>query len=145
MRKLILFRLLFGVTLSFGLCFPGKLMAQKTKSKQRTKHASKVSAKPKVKKTLYGLASYYHPKFHGRKTANGQIFDQRKLTAACNVLPFGTRVKVTNLRNGKTVIVRVNDRLNKKTRRLIDLTHQAASNLGFLKRGLTRVKLEVLN
>ncbi|MCW5916311.1 MAG: septal ring lytic transglycosylase RlpA family protein [Ferruginibacter sp.] len=93
---------------------------------------------------LYGQASYYHQKFHGRKTASGHVFNQQKLTAACNVLPIGTRVRVTNLRNKKSVVVTVNDRLNKKTKRLIDLTYRAANTLGFIKRGLTRVKIEVL-
>lgn len=147
MRKSILFLLVFLVTL-LGVFFPGgQVSAQRNHSKQKGKPSTKSSVQKniKVKKTLYGLASYYHNKFHGRKTASGQIFNQHKLTAACNVLPIGTTVRVTNLRNGKSVIVIVNDRLNVKTRRLIDLTYQAASKLGFIKKGLTRVKLEVLH
>ena len=63
---------------------------------------------------LYGTASYYANKFEGRLTANGEIFSQQKMTAACNVLPLGTWIKVTNLYNGRSVIVKVNDRLHYK-------------------------------
>jgi len=98
----------------------------------------------KSKKVLYGQASFYSNKFHGRKTANGEIFSQDKFTAACNVLPLGTMIRVTNLKNGKTVVVKTNDRLHAKTRRLVDLTRAAAKKLGFISRGLTRVKVEVI-
>jgi rare lipoprotein A len=97
--------------------------------------------KPKV---LYGTASYYSNKFNGRKTANGEIFSQQKLTAACNVLPLGTWIRVTNLRNGRSVVVKVNDRLHEKMKRVVDLSRAAAEKLGFIRSGLTRVKVEVL-
>lgn len=99
--------------------------------------------KPKTK-VQYGIASYYSNKFNGRKTANGEIFSQQKLTAAHNTLPLGTYVRVTNLRNRRSVIVRINDRLNARNKRLIDLSRAAASKLGYIKSGLTRVKIEVL-
>jgi rare lipoprotein A len=67
-----------------------------------------------------------------------------KLTCACNVLPLGTWLKVTNMRNGKSVIVKVNDRLHPKMRRLVDLTRAAAQKLSYINSGLTRVKVEVL-
>ena len=95
-------------------------------------------------KTLYGQASFYSQKFEGRKTASGQIFNQRKFTAACNTLPLGTFIKVTNLKNGKTLIVQTNDRLHVKTKRIIDLTTAGAKRLGFVAAGHTRVKVEVL-
>jgi rare lipoprotein A len=95
-------------------------------------------------KVQYGIASFYSNKFNGRKTSNGEIFDQRKFTAAHNSLPLGTYVKVTNLRNKKTVIVKINDRLHARNKRLIDLSRAAAQKLGFVKSGLTRVKIEVL-
>lgn len=102
-------------------------------------------AKPAAsKKILYGMASFYANKFNGRKTANGEIFSQNKLTCACNILPLGTWIKVTNLRNGKTVIVKTNDRLHPKMKRIIDLTKAAAVKLGYVSAGLTRVKVEVL-
>ena len=97
-----------------------------------------------TKRTLYGLASFYHNKFNGRKTANGEIFSQKKFTCACNVLPLGTWIKVTNMRNGRTVVVKTNDRLHPRMKRIIDLTRAAAVQLGYVSNGLTRVKVEVL-
>ncbi len=99
--------------------------------------------KPSVKKVFYGQASFYSNKFNGRETANGEIFSQKKFTCACNVLPMGTWIKVTNLRNGKSAIVKINDRLHPKMRRIVDLTSAAAKKLGFTAAGLTRVKVEV--
>ena len=103
------------------------------------------TAAKKSSRILYGQASFYANKFHGRKTASGEIFSQDKLTAACNVLPLGTWIRVTNLKNGKIVVVKTNDRLHPKTRRLVDLTTAAAKKLGFISRGLTRVKIEVIH
>ena len=91
---------------------------------------------------LYGTASYYANKFEGRLTANGEVFSQQKMTAACNVLPLGTWVKVTNLYNGRTVIVKVNDRLHYKNKRLVDLSKIAARKIGYTGGGLTKVKVE---
>ncbi len=104
--------------------------------------------KPKPKKTVrvfYGQASFYANKFEGRRTANGEIFSQKKLTCACNVLPLGTWVKVTNLRNGRSVIVKTNDRIHPRIRRIVDLSKAAAQKLGYVSRGLTRVKVELLD
>lgn len=99
----------------------------------------------KSSRIFYGQASFYANKFHGRRTANGETFSQEKLTAACNVLPLGTWIRVTNLKNGKVIIVKTNDRLHPNTRRLIDLTRAGAKKLDFISRGLTRVKVEVIN
>jgi rare lipoprotein A len=99
---------------------------------------------PKSSKILYGTASFYANKFDGRKTANGEIFSQKKLTAACNILPLGTWLKVTNLKNGKTVVVKTNDRLHPSMKRILDLSKAAAVKLGYVAAGLTRVKVEVL-
>jgi rare lipoprotein A len=96
------------------------------------------------RKTLYGQASFYSTKFEGRKTANGEIFSHKKLTAACNSLPLGTWIQVTNLRNGKSVTVKTNDRLHPNTKRLVDLTMAGARKLDFVSAGLTRVKVLVL-
>ncbi len=93
----------------------------------------------------YGIASYYADKFNGRRTANGEIFSQDKLTAAHNSLPLGTYIKVTNLRNNKSVKVKINDRLHRKNKRLVDLSKAAARKIGFLKMGITRVKVKVLH
>jgi rare lipoprotein A len=92
----------------------------------------------------YGTASYYADKFEGRRTANGEIFHQDRLTAAHNALPLGTWIRVTNTRNNKSVIVKVNDRLHPRNSRLVDLSKAAARQLGYLRGGLARVKVEVL-
>lgn len=89
-----------------------------------------------------GKASYYGKKFQGRKTASGEPFDINKLTAASNGHPFGTMLKVTNIANGKSVEVRVNDRLSGGNR-IIDLSHAAAQQIGMVKAGLVEVKVEV--
>lgn len=91
-----------------------------------------------------GIASYYHPKFNGRKTSTGEIFSNSKLTAANNFLALGTKVKVTNMINGKSVIVKINDRMNKNNKRLIDLSQAAAKELDFIKDGLGRVSIEII-
>ena len=92
-----------------------------------------------------GRSSYYSSKFEGRKTASGEIFKQDSLTAAHKSLPFGTMVKVTNLKNDSTVIVRVNDRLSKNSRHCIDLTLRAAKKLNFVNNGITTVTIEKLS
>lgn len=88
-----------------------------------------------------GKASWYGPRFHGRRTSNGERFDMNGLTAAHPTLPFGTRVLVRNLANGREVIVRINDRLPGLKGRIIDLSKAAAAALGFLKAGETAVVL----
>ncbi len=93
----------------------------------------------------YGTASYYSNKFQGKPTASGELYDKAKMTCAHNSLPLGTWVKVTNLRNKRSVIVRVTDRLHHKNKRVVDLSRIAASQLGYVKRGLARVKVEVLD
>lgn len=92
----------------------------------------------------HGIASFYHDKFEGRPTATGDIFTQSKMTGACNTLPLNCWVKVTNLRNKKSVIVRINDRMHHLNTRVIDLSRTAAKQLGYIGRGLTRVKVEYL-
>ena len=100
-----------------------------------------VASKPKI---IYGTASFYANTFNGKKTANGETFSQKKMTAACNVLPLGTWIRVTNLRNGRSVLVRTNDRLHARMKRVVDLSRSAAEKLNYVKSGLTQVKVEVL-
>lgn len=92
-----------------------------------------------------GKASYYANKFNKRKTSSGEIFYNDSLTAAHKTLPFGTILKVTNLANDSVVVVRVNDRLPKKSSRIIDLSKAAARQLNFINKGLTQVYLEEIS
>jgi len=91
-----------------------------------------------------GTASYYHDKFEGRKTANGEVFSQDKFTAASNRHKLGTYIKVTNLANNKIVYVKVNDRLAPTNKRILDLAEVAADELDYVDQGLTKVKIEVV-
>lgn len=99
---------------------------------------------PNAKQTYEGIASYYADDFHGKKTANGEEFDMHQFTAAHRSFPFGTKVRVTNLDNGKSVIVRVNDRGPFKLERIMDLSYGAAEVLDMIKTGTARVRLEVV-
>ena len=91
-----------------------------------------------------GEASWYGPGFNGKKTASGEIFDMNKFTAAHRKLPFGTKVKVMNLNNNKSVVVRINDRGPYKKDRIIDLSRKAAIQIGLIKDGLAPVKIFIL-
>ncbi|MBS9523934.1 septal ring lytic transglycosylase RlpA family protein [Litoribacter ruber] len=91
--------------------------------------------------TQSGKASYYANKFQGRKTANGEIYSHNKLTAAHRTLPFGTQVKVTNLKNGKTVTVRINDRGPFVKGRVIDLSRSAARKIDMIRDGVVNVEI----
>jgi rare lipoprotein A len=133
-----LIRLFYCLLLTITFFYCSNSVAQKKTSIYKKKFKS---AKINIR---YGVASFYADKFNGRKTASGQIFSQDKFTCACNILPLGTWLKVTNLSNGKSVKVVVNDRLHPKMHRLVDLSKSAAKKLGFISYGLVKVKVEVL-
>ena len=92
-----------------------------------------------------GIASYYSDSLHGRSTASGEPYDKYELTAAHRKLKFGTWVKVTNLTNDQAVIVRINDRGPFVRGRVIDLSRQAAEEVGLIGPGLAQVKLEIVS
>jgi len=91
-----------------------------------------------------GPVSWYGPGFHGRRTANGETFDTRDLTMAHRSLEFGSEVRVTNLENGRSVVVRVNDRGPYVRGRVADLSKAAASELGFVDDGVVKARIELL-
>lgn len=92
-----------------------------------------------------GEASYYGDRHHGKKTASGERFDQRALTAAHRTLPFGTQVRVTNLNNERSVVVRINDRGPFVRGRIIDVSRAAAERLDMLRSGVVPVRIEALD
>lgn len=94
---------------------------------------------------IIGKASYYANKFHGRKTASGEIYDKTKFTAAHKNLPFGTKIKVTNLSNNKTIVVRINDRGPFVKNRIIDVSYAAAKKIDMIKEGVIKIKIVVEN
>jgi rare lipoprotein A len=121
------------------ILFPAFLPVQAQQAAPSVKH------KRKKEETVHeGIASYYAEKSRGRKTHIDEVYNPDKLSGACNILPLRTWVKVTNLRNNKSVVLRINDRMNPRNKRLIDVSARAARELGFYARGLTRVRLEVL-
>lgn len=91
-----------------------------------------------------GIASWYGPGFHGKRTASGEIYDMYAMTAAHKTLPFGTIVKVVDLDTGRWVVVRINDRGPFVPGRIIDLSYAAAQKLGILEKGIARVGLKIL-
>lgn len=119
----------------------GAVKANRTQGKSTRQASSRETSKKKV---IRGQASWYGPGFHGKKTASGEIFDQSRLTAAHKTLPLGTKAKVTNLENGNTVEVEINDRGPYVGDRVIDLSRAAANALGFVESGLTLVRIEPL-
>ncbi len=94
--------------------------------------------------SVTGIASWYAHKFHGRQTANGEIYDETLLTAAHRTLPFGTWVRVTRLDTGRAVTLRINDRGPFVDGRIIDVSYKAAQDLDFVRLGLVEVRVEVL-
>lgn len=115
MKKSVLFLLGFAFTVGFTSCFR--------------------------KGSETGMASFYADKYVGRKTSNGEKFKQNKLTAAHKTLPFGTKVKVTNLSNGQSVKVRINDRGPFIQGRIIDLSKKAAKKIDLVNAGVTKVTI----
>ncbi|MFC4871257.1 septal ring lytic transglycosylase RlpA family protein [Negadavirga shengliensis] len=130
MRKLFMCLLLSGM---LG-CFTAKAKAQ-----------SPFTAPDSLLTIQTGVASFYGKRFHQRKTASGETYDMREFTAAHKHLPFGTMLKVTNLRNGFQAIIKVNDRLPGSSGRIIDLSRGVAEHLGMVMDGITEVKLELLS
>ena len=122
------------------LIFLGLFLTGSNAQKQIKPEHSTSANKPVIK---YGTASYYAKKFDKRQTANGEIYNSKKYSAACNVLPLGTWIKVTNLKNDKSLVVKINDHLHPRNKRLIDMSWIAAKDLGYISRGLTRIKIEV--
>lgn len=94
---------------------------------------------------LTGVASYYHDSLHGNKTASGTVYNKNKLSAAHKTLPLGTRVRVTEPRTGRSVDLVVNDRGPFIRGRIIDLSRRAASELGMIRKGITKVRVEILS
>jgi rare lipoprotein A len=118
---------------------PSEVTIQKT-----SVESSRKQSKPRTKHALNGTASWYGPRFQGKKTASGEIYDQRKLTAAHKTLPLGTKARVTNLNNGSSVEVEINDRGPYVEGRIIDLSRAAAGALGFVELGVAPVQVELV-
>jgi rare lipoprotein A len=131
-----------------GLAISGAVLAQTPPaSAPAAPAAAPAAAAPAAAATtdkMQGLAAVYSDKLNGRKTASGQVFSQQKLTAAHPTLPFGTKVKVTNTKNNRSVDVTINDRGPTQTDRVIDMSSAAAAKIGLGKKSMAPVTLEVV-
>jgi len=114
-------------------------------AKQAASRAATPAKSASPVKSMHGIAAIYSDKLNGRKTASGQTFSQAHLTAAHRSLPLGTTVRVVNIRNNKTVEVRINDRGPYRGGRMIDLSAAAAEKVGMKKAGIALVKLEIVS
>ena len=115
-----------------------------TTTTKKQKKKNKKSSFNKSKKVYKGISSYYGPKFHGKLTANGEIFDMYGVTAAHKTMPLNTVARVTNLANNKSLILRINDRGPYVAGRILDCSYGAAKKLDFLGTGTTEVKIQVI-
>ena len=123
---------------------PSSLEAAKVTKTQVTQTSGHTTKKPKKSQPYQvGTASWYGEYFQGKQTASGEPYDMRDFTAAHPSLPLGSFVKVTNLRNGKAVVVRINDRGPVVDGRIIDVSYNAARSLGFKERGIQKVRLDL--
>jgi len=114
-------------------------------SQSNTAKKKAVKNKFDKKKTIYrGVSSYYGPNFHGKLTANGEVYDMYGLTAAHKEMPLNTIARVTNLDNGKSLILRINDRGPYVDGRILDCSYGAAKKLGFIKAGTANVEIKVI-
>ena len=129
---------------SGGSSFPTKHKKEKSKKEKKSSKSKKpLSYNPK-KMVYKGISSYYGPKFHGKLTANGEIFDMYGVTAAHKEFPFNTMTRVTNENNGKSLLIRINDRGPYVGNRILDCSFGAAKKLGFVGEGTAPVKIEII-
>jgi rare lipoprotein A (peptidoglycan hydrolase) len=138
-------KLICALLASAGLAFASDAEPRKTSTPHQPKPDTVVRNKTVRKaKPQVGTASWYGKAFHGRQTASGETYDMFQFTAASRELPLGTLAKVTNLRNGRWVIVKVNDRGPYVGNRIMDVSYGAAQMLNFRAKGIERVKIEVI-
>ncbi len=135
--SIIIITLLFAISCSNAPRYTSTTPPRKAKS-------SKMVNPRSIKKVYYGISSFYADDFHGKLTANGEVYDMYGLTAAHKTLPLNTIVRVTNLENDKSVTLRINDRGPYVAGRILDCSYGAAVKLGFVNQGTARVKIEVL-
>ena len=125
---------------------PSRAISKKTKSNSKAIFIDPktVNTNVKHKKRMVGISSFYAEDFHGKLTANGEIYDMYGLTAAHKTLPLNTVARVTNLENGKSLILRINDRGPYIQGRMLDCSYGAAKKLDFIQQGTTNVKIQVI-
>jgi len=151
-RKAIKVEVILIILVLVGILFiSSRSVKRRNAGKQNVQTSTEVkldsypqSNSGQVSQTEIGFASYYNDAFHGDPTASGELYDKNELTAAHREYPFGTLVRVTNLGNGKSVVVRINDRGPHQKERIIDISGQAARELDLVRMGVAKVKIEVM-
>jgi len=131
--------------LSFESCTPVPRFRDSPVRKHQSKKVTKSTKQFKVGQIITGKASWYGPKFHGKKTSNREVYDMYGMTAAHKELPFNTMIEVTNLENGKSCIVRINDRGPFVKKRILDLSKGAAIQIGLDRMGVAKVKIRIIS
>ena len=151
-RKAIKVEITLIILLLAGIVLiAGRSAKRRNATKQKTQASTEImpgvnlqDGNEQYAQTEIGLASYYNDEFHGDPTASGELYDRNELTAAHREYPFGTFVRVTNLDNGKSVVVRINDRGPHQEERIIDVSGRAAREIDLVRMGVAKVKIEVV-
>ena len=137
-----IFSLIF-ISLAFHQNICAQIARNEIRSPNSIESPNEVS--PVKNAARYGVASYYADKFKGHETTSGELYLPEKYTAACNIIPLNTWIRVTNLTNNKSVLVKINDRMHPKNKRLVDLSKIAAKKINLMSYGIIKVKLEILD
>ncbi len=147
MKRLVKFIISTLAAVIVASCASNAPTTKTTKTKHTTTKTTTSSSSSSTKSgaVTKGKASYYADKFHGRKTASGEVYDKKKLTAAHRTYAFGTVVRVTNKKNGKSVDVRINDRGPFSSGRIIDLSRAAAEKISMVNDGVVDVEVKVIS
>ena len=116
----------------------------KTSLNEEATDAEIVEAVEEAKNKMTGMVSWYADKFHGKRTSSGELYNNKEMTAAHRTLPFGSKVKVTNVQNGKSVIVKINDRGPHTQSRVMDLSKAAFAEIGSINAGTMKIEMEVV-
>ncbi len=135
--------LVLGTVLAFG-CTPSPRFTSTPVASEQTSSTPVLNSSVRVGQSFTGIASYYGPKFHGKYTANGETFDMYGITAAHKTLPFNTIIRVINLENEESTLVRINDRGPFIEGRILDLSYGAARKLGMVTAGTGKVRIEII-
>lgn len=142
--KKVFFIGILSLLAAFYSCSPTKRFTGEKPASNPPVRFNDIAKETTSLETTIGTASYYGKEFDGKKTSNGEIYNMYDLTAAHKTYPFGTELRITNIENKKSVIVRINDRMPMRNNRSIDLSYGAAKELGMLRSGLAKVIIQVV-
>jgi rare lipoprotein A len=143
MNTLFKYSFLFPLII-FSACSSAKRFTNDDNSSQANIRYRNFTKESKSLEITIGTASYYGKEFHGKKTSSGEEYNMYELTAAHKTYPLGSEIRLTNIENNKSVVVRINDRMPTYNKRMIDISYGAARELGMLKSGIAKVIVEVL-